>query len=245
MQGMHASKRAKLHFGPYRTPRFRYGAIVTDEIRGDVQITKLSDARIPWPLAKKKGRRPTPLVNQTLARAIRLESTPAIRYWFGVTAWQAGIWRSALGVAENNPGTLRLRQAYGKSPWFKRAQKMGWAKARDPARITKIAAAKRGKPRPRAVIEAMRRANLGRPLSAEHRRKMSEAHKRRGTNPPAAGRPWEPWEDALLLQLPIREVVAKTSRTEAAVKARRVVLGLPDGRRKENRLARVERSTSN
>jgi hypothetical protein len=238
---MHVSKRSKLHFGPYRTPRFRYGAIVTDEIRGDVQITKLSDARIPWPLAKKKGRRPTPLVNRTLARAIRLESTPAIRYWFGVTAWQASVWRSALGAEANNPGTVRLRQAHAESPWFKQARKLGWAKARDPERIAKIAAAKRGKPRPRAVIEAMRRANLGRPLSAEHRRKMSEAHKRRGTIAPAAGRPWEPWEDALLLHYLIRDVVAKTGRTEAAVKARRVVFGLPDGRRKENRIARVER----
>ena len=238
---MYVSKRSKLHFGPYRTPRFRYGAIVTDEIRGDVQITKLSDARIPWPLAKKKGRRPTPLVNRTLARAIRLESTPAIRYWFGVTAWQASVWRAAMGAEANNPGTLRLRQAHGKSPWFKRAQKLGWAKARDPERIAMIAAAKRGKPRPRAVIEAMRRANLGRPLSAEHRRKMSEAHKRRGTKAPAAGRSWEPWEDDLLSKLQIRDVVARTGRTEAAVKARRKVLELPDGRRKENRIARAER----
>jgi NUMOD3 motif len=238
---MHVSKRSKLHFGPYRTPRFRYGAIVTDEIRGDVQITQLSNARIPWPLAKKKGRRPTPLVNRTLARAIRLESTPAIRYWFGLTAWQASVWRSALGAEANNPGTLRLRQAHAESPWFKRAQKLGWAKARDPERIAKIAAAKRGKQRPWDVIEAMRRANLGRPLSAEHRQKMSEAHKRRGTKAPAAGRPWARWEDALLYKLPIRDVVAKTGRTEAAVKHRRKVLRFPDGRRKENRIAGAER----
>ncbi len=238
---MHASIRAKLHFRPYRTPRFRYRAIVTDEIRGDVQITKLSDARIPWPLAKKKGRRPTPLVNRTLARAIRLESTPAIRYWFGVTAWQASVWRSALGAEANNPGMLRLRQAHAESPWFKRAQKLGWAKASDPVRIAKIVEAKRGKPRPRDVIEAMRRANLGRPLSVEHRRKMSEAHKRRGTKAPAAGRPWTPWEDALLYQLSIGDVVAKTGRTEAAVKHRRKVLRFPDGRRKEIRIAVAER----
>jgi hypothetical protein len=233
---MHASIRAKLHFGHYRTPRFKYDAIVTDEIRGDVKITGLSDARIPWPLAKKKGRRPTPWVNRTLARAIRLESTPAIRYWFGVTAWQASVWRKALDVEENNPGTLRLRQEHGKSPWFRRAQKLAWAKARDPVRIAKIATAKRGKPRPRAVIEAMRLANLGRPLSAEQRRKMSEAHKRRGTRPPAAGRPWEAWEDKVLSELQVRDVAAKTGRTESAVKVRRSVLGLPDGRRKENRI---------
>ena len=65
---------------------------------------------------------------------------------------------------------------------------------------------------------------------------MSEAHKLRRTRPPAAGRPWEPWEDALLSRLQIRDVVAQTGRTEAAVKVRRSVLGLPDGRRKENRI---------
>jgi hypothetical protein len=48
-----------------------------------------------------------------------------------------------------------------------------------PERAAKIAAAKRGKPRPRHVIEAMRRGRLGKPHSAETRRKMSEAHRRR------------------------------------------------------------------
>jgi hypothetical protein len=49
---------------------------------------------------------------------------------------------------------------------------------------------------------------------------------------------WAPWEDALLSQLQIRDVIAKTSRTEAAVKARRKVLEWPDDRRKENQIAR-------
>jgi hypothetical protein len=36
----------KLHFGPYRTPRFKYGAKVECEARGEVRIVKLTDARI-------------------------------------------------------------------------------------------------------------------------------------------------------------------------------------------------------
>ena len=75
-------------------------------------------------------------------------------------------------------------------------------KARDPGRRRKIAAAKRGKPRPRHVIEAMRRANRGRKLSAEHLAKLSAAQRKRGTWPPAAGRPWTVWEDRLLGRLP-------------------------------------------
>ncbi len=38
--------RYKLHFGPYRSPRFRLGAIIKDEIRGEVTIVGLTDGRI-------------------------------------------------------------------------------------------------------------------------------------------------------------------------------------------------------
>jgi len=65
------------------------------------------------------------------------------------------------------------------------------AKARDPVRRAKIAASRRGKPRPPEVIEALRRANLGKKLSAETRAKMSAAHKARRTWPPAAKRPMD------------------------------------------------------
>ena len=76
------------------------------------------------------------------------------------------------------------------------------AKARDPQRRAKIAAAKRGKKRPKHVIEAMRRANLGNPLTKETRRKMSEAHRKRGTRPPWLNAAWTPEEDDLLRSLP-------------------------------------------
>jgi len=39
-----------LLFGPYSTPQFRYGGIVQDEVRGEVEIVGLSDGRIPWPM---------------------------------------------------------------------------------------------------------------------------------------------------------------------------------------------------
>jgi hypothetical protein len=40
----------RLLFGPYVAPPFEYGAIVRDEVRGDVEIVALSDAPIPWPI---------------------------------------------------------------------------------------------------------------------------------------------------------------------------------------------------
>src|SRR5262249_26605268 len=110
------------------------------------------------------------------------------------------------------------------------------AKSRDPeadaARREKIAAAKRGKPRPRHVIEAMRKANLGRKHTGEARAKMSEAHRARGTRPPWLGPPWSPKEDALVRRLPAAEAAARTGRTLAAVYSRRRALRLPDGRRR-------------
>ena len=53
-----------------------------------------------------------------------------------------------LGVPAINPGTRRLREYNGKAGWFKAAQRKAWAKAQDPERCAKIAAAKRGKPMP-------------------------------------------------------------------------------------------------
>ena len=45
--------RFKLIAGPYSAPPFELGDVVTDELRGDVRITAISDGRIQWP----KGRR--------------------------------------------------------------------------------------------------------------------------------------------------------------------------------------------
>jgi hypothetical protein len=48
-----ASTRFKLHFGPYRTPRFKLEAIVDDEIRGAVTVVGMTDGRIPWSIGRK------------------------------------------------------------------------------------------------------------------------------------------------------------------------------------------------
>ena len=91
----------------------------------------------------------------------------------------------------------------------------------------------RARPRPPHVVEAMRRGRLGTPQSEAARAKMSEAHRRRGTGPPKAGRPWTAEEEALLRQLPPAEVARRTGRTLKAVYAWRRVLGEPDGRRRK------------
>jgi hypothetical protein len=46
--------RHKLHFGPYRTPRFKYGSKVECLARGELTITKLTSGRIPWPIGQRR-----------------------------------------------------------------------------------------------------------------------------------------------------------------------------------------------
>jgi hypothetical protein len=64
---------------------------------------------------------------------------------------------------------------------------------------------------------------------------MSEAHKRRGTRPPAAGRPWTPEEDALLGTMPDPEVARRTGCTPGAIQWRRAALGIDGFYRKRRR----------
>ena len=129
-----------------------------------------------------------------------------------------------LDVASPNEGDRRLLAAYGRSPMGKRRMKAMHAKGSDPIRREKIAAARRGKPRPKHVIEALRKANVGKHPSKSTRQKMSAAHKRRGTRPPKAGRAWEPWEDKLIRTEPAPAVAKSTGRTLTAIYSRRFEL---------------------
>ena len=198
----------------YRTPSFRYGQRVECLARGEVTIVGLTDAPVPWPIGKT-ARAKSLVLYRDLARAVRREANQDVARLLGVTGQTVTKWRRALGVPANNRGTLRRRVEAGKRN--RRALAAMHAKARDPVRRTKIAAAKRGKPRPRSVIDTLRLVNLGRKLSAEQRAKMSAAHKRRGTTPPAAGKPWAAWEDRLLGRLSPAAVASETGRTLRAV----------------------------
>jgi hypothetical protein len=228
---MVSSLRFQLHFGPYSTPRFKYGTKVQDAMRGTVRVIGLSDAPIPWPVIARGSGNTLPLYGD-LARAVRLESNQAVAHHWGVTGQTVTKWRKALSVAPTNKGTSHLRRLYARQEFFRAAQRKAWTKARDPERRAKIAAARRGKPRPPHVIAALRRANVGRSASSDTRRKMSDSHRRRGTRPPKAGRPWTPAEEALLRQLPAAKVAQKIGRSLKAVYMRRIALGMPDGRRR-------------
>lgn len=212
--------------GTYATPRFTYGSVVTCEWRGDVVITGLTDARIPWPVGKWRGDRgKTHVLYADLVVALGRESLAALCHWWGITPQTVTKWRRELGIGAMTEGTVKLKSASAKSSEpLAEAQKRGQAKARDSERRRKIAEARRGKPRPDHVIEAMRKGRTGKPHSAEARRKMSEAQKRRVRVP---GRAWTRDDDALLGDFPDTEVARRTNRTVAAVVARRKKRGTP------------------
>ena len=97
-----------------------------------------------------------------------------------------------MGIATE--GTSRLhRETMEQTGEAMRA--LGVLKARDPERCRKIAEARRGKPRPRQVLEAMHAARRGWQHTEEARRRMSEAHRARGTLVPGTI-PWTEEEGA-------------------------------------------------
>lgn len=225
--------RRKLHFGPYAAPRFRYGNRVECGLRGEVVIVGLSAARIPWPLGRVAANsNRSPIVYAALAKALRKESNAAVCYWWGVTPQTVTRWRKAIGVNKLTEGDKRLISANSKRN-FPKVRKRLHAKAHDPVRAAKIAAARRGKPRPAHVMEPARQANIGRKPSRTARAKMSAAQQARGARPPWLNPAWSAEDDALLKTLPAAEAANRTGRTLGAVYARRSQLQLPDGRRRK------------
>jgi hypothetical protein len=183
---MDDADRLHLWRGPYHMPRCRVGGRLLCAGRGAVRVVGMLEAPIPWPQARNHGR-PFLSVCGGLARAVRTEAAIAVAHWWGVTPLTVWTWRKALGVGAATPGTSRLRRAQALGPAGTAALAKAQAKAQDPGRRAKIAAARRGNPRPRHVIEAMRAATLGRKHTEQTRRRMSEAHRRRGTRPLKAG----------------------------------------------------------
>ncbi len=114
-----------------------------------------------------------------VAEAVRRESAQAICHWWGVgfhTVWR---WRKALGVEPATEGTCRLHRAHSADPRVVASLAKAQSKTGDPERRAKIAAARRGKPRPPHVGQAVAEAHRGTRHSEVTRRKMSESHKKR------------------------------------------------------------------
>jgi hypothetical protein len=66
--------RYPLLFGPYQAPRFRAGGTLTCELRGEVTVTRVRRAPIPWPQVHARPRRPSLVLCGGLSKALRRES---------------------------------------------------------------------------------------------------------------------------------------------------------------------------
>jgi hypothetical protein len=105
--------RHRLLHGPYRPPALRRGDRAVCLFRdGEVIVTGWSDALISWPRCRLPGTHGGGsglLVDEELARAVRLESSLAIQHHWGVSVAAVWHWRQALGVEKLNEGSARLR----------------------------------------------------------------------------------------------------------------------------------------
>jgi hypothetical protein len=103
--------------GTYSTPPVRMGDPAVCKVRGRVEIVGLTDARIPWPIGKKRGKgdRSTAVVLcGDLVKALKREATSAVCHWWGfsqITVWR---WRKALGITGPTEGTLKAKHAAGR-----------------------------------------------------------------------------------------------------------------------------------
>jgi hypothetical protein len=97
---------------PYRPPRAPVGSRLSCLARAcECVVTGWTAAPIPWPKGIPVGGTGAPsiIITEELARAVRLESGQAVRYWWGVSEKPIWRWRKALGVTrQNNPGTAAL-----------------------------------------------------------------------------------------------------------------------------------------
>lgn len=227
-------ERFRLLGGPYRMPQCKVGGWLTCRIRGRVRVFAISDGRIQWPMTRQRaGGNNTFIVCGDMARAIERESGQAVAFWWGVTAQTVSAWRKSLGVKQNNRGTIRLRSKWWKEGGTGEAARPGREASQSSLeRRAKIAAAKRGKARPRHVIDAMVKGRTGTPQSDETRAKISAANKRRGAYPPAAGRPFTAEDDALLGTAPDQEIAQRLGRSAATIAGRRLLLGIESYRRR-------------
>lgn len=199
-----------LRFGPYRLPKVRIGDRLDCEYAGTVRVVAISDAPVQWPLGVVRGHR-IPVLCGQLVRAVKRESASDVAKAWGIGRGLVSKWRKALRVKGAEGDRLRLSAA---------------VKASDPARARKIAKAKRGKPRPRHVIEAMAKARKGMKHSKATRAKMSSSHQLRGSRPPWLKPAWSEAEDGLVRTKPPSKVAEATGRSLKAIYLRRIKLGL-------------------
>jgi hypothetical protein len=182
----------------------------------------MSAGPIPWPIGRNlpRGRQRFVILTGDLIEAVKRESAAAVCHWWGVGTNTVWSWRKALGVGAITEGTSRLKGEVFE-PHKERVRAAARPTLSSPQRREKIAASKRGKARPLESGRASGKAHLGKQHSEETRRKMSEAHRRRGSGGADTGRLWTEEEDELVRTLTPQEAAQRTGRPIKAIWSRR------------------------
>ena len=108
---------------------------------------------------------------------MKRESSEAVACWWGITAQTVTIWRRVLKVGRYTEGTTAL-MSERLAPVLERAREAARPTWYSPERGEKISAALKGRPKPRHVVEAMRKGRTGKPHDEQARAKMSQASAR-------------------------------------------------------------------
>jgi len=172
-------ERFKLLHGPYRTPKYCIERRVRCAVRGEMKIKEFSDAPISWPMGRLRGGPCFLIVCGGLLKAIRRESEQAICHHWGVCRTTVWNWRKALNVPQTNEGTRRLYVDYTPERLTAEARCRAIEQGNTPEANAKKAEGARRRPPSAKVLKSLAagRRKLNTP---ELRRKISEAHKRRG-----------------------------------------------------------------
>lgn len=233
----------RLLHGPYVSPPLRRGDMTECLARDcDVKVTSWTNARLSWPRCQILGQHGGSgiLVEAELAFAVCFESARAIMYWWGASAKTVAWWRRSLGVElMENDGSRRLilagieakaAKARGRPlPPEQVEHRRQMAIALDyAARITpyRRVGGRPWTPEELAALGTAPDAELaqrfGRTEQAIRlRREKLRIERAPGDN---ARRPWDAWEDELVLRLPAKDAAARTGRTPTAVFQRRLGL---------------------
>lgn len=216
----------KLRFGPYAVPKTRRGAKLFCEIRGTMTVGRYSDGPIPWPRVKKGGGACLILCG-SLVRAVKREALIAVAHHWGVSLTTVWKWRKILGVERWNAGSTDLARDWAAGRDDDRFER-AWANSQRPEVFRRRSKAMKRQP----LSEPLRRAAAKaakRPRSRAWCEAMSKAMKKNGHVPPGLpDRPrWTPEEEALLGTDRNAVIALRVDRSERAVRAHRVVMGLP------------------
>ena len=94
-----------LHFGPYRTLRYRLGQEVQCSIRGKVTVYGVTTGQIPWPHCRQQVGRPSIVVCGVLAKGFAVKAC-----WPWLTGGVSRLRRFGPGdVPLGSEGTTRER----------------------------------------------------------------------------------------------------------------------------------------